>query len=260
MASFCRFTVGTPGTSAANLRYISRRDAVKEWERGAFFRNLPSELDLATPYGELRTSLEAYAWAREESEQRGLKGKGGAGKSRTHYRCVLSFERGTSTPAIQRLVDDWLREAMPAAVVCSFVHRNTGNVHVHCWIDARGTDGRKLDFTPRQWKQLGAKWDRIYFRHLEREDVLEKRFKAHGGGERGGDERGTARTGGRTEDGARKGSASTARSAKKEPEIEACAKSRERAIQAARELHRELERVGGRGRSATRENSWEREC
>lgn len=245
------------GASAANLRYISRRDAVKECARGAFFRNLPNEVGLAPSYRELRANLEAYAWAREESEQATLKGKGGTGRPRTHYRCVLSFEKETATPAIQRLVDQWLRETMPSAVVCSFVHRNTEHVHVHCWMDARGADGRKLDFSPRQWKQLGAKWDRIYSRHLEREAAIEERFKALGGGERGGDQRGAARTGGRTDDGARKSPTGAAHPKAKEPEIEACARSRERAVRAARELCRELEAMGGR-QFAERNRGWDR--
>jgi hypothetical protein len=252
MPSFCRFTVGTSGASAANLRYISRRDAVKERERGTFFRNLPDGVDWASTYGELRANLEAFAWAREESEKGRLRGKGSSGQSRTHYRCVLSFENETKTPIIERLVDEWLREAMPAAVVCSFVHRNTEHVHVHCWIDARGTDGRKLDFSSRQWKQLGAKWDRIYSRHMEREAVLEERFKVQGGGAetRGGNERGTVRTSSRTDNGARKSSAATARLSPKEPEIEACTQSRNRAFRATRDLCRKLERMGRRERSA----------
>lgn len=241
MASFCRFTVGTEGASAANLRYIARPDAVKERFEGAFFRNVPKDVLEARTYRELRQSLEAHAWARQESEQAMHEARGSRGVARSHYRCVLSFEEETATPAIIRMAEEWLRETMPSAVACGFVHRNTERVHAHLHIDARGVDGKKLDFSPRQWRQIGAKWDRIYTRELERTRRLESRFNELGGPQ--AEQGRAARAGGRADDGARKGEEVRARLTPGEQAARACASSRERAFRGARELRHEIERV-----------------
>lgn len=202
MPSFCRFTVGAQGTSAANLRYASRRDAVREKGGGVFFRNVPPEVVGARRYGELRDNLEAFGWAREESEQARHRARGGGGTARSHYRTVLSFEGAWTTPAIRRLVEPWLEQTVPLGVAFCFVHRNTENVHVHVWLDARGIDGRKLDFSPNEWRSIGAKWDRLYQREIARRERLGDRILSDEGG-KDRDQQGRAqRAGGRAPGGA----------------------------------------------------------
>jgi len=248
VTSFCRFTVGAEGTSAANVRYASRRDAVRERGEGVFFRNAPDEAWGVRRYGELRDDLEAYAWAREESEQARHRARGGGGVARSHYRCVLSFEGAWTTAAIRRLVEPWLEAAVPQGIAMCFVHRNTEHVHVHVWLDARGIDGKKLDFSPKEWRSIGAKWDRLYQRELARRERLETRILEREGGkdEQGRDEG----AGGRAPGGASHEPAQAGPLAPEEPAARECAQSRGAAVRGAEELRRALEELGPRQRAA----------
>lgn len=249
MKSFCRFTVGRPGTSAANLRYVSRRDAVKEREGGAFFWNVPSEVTVASSYPELRLNLEAYGWAREESEETLHRMRGGSGDPRSHYRCVLSFEGEVTSQAVRMLVEEWARRALPNAVVAGFVHRNTEHVHAHLWIDARGTDGRKLDFSPKAWRDLGKKWDRIYERAMERQALLEGRFRETTK-ESPGEQGRALRADSRASDGAKESPKEESRLESGEQAARRCASSRERALREIGRLREELARLArGKDRS-----------
>ncbi len=228
-----------------HIRYVSRTEAVVERNEGAFFRNMPKEAIGVGKYRDVRASLEAFAWAREESETALHQRRGSRGIARSHYRCVLSFEREVATPDIRRMVEEWLRDSFPLAVVAGFVHRNTDHVHVHCWIDARGVDGKKLDFSPREYRRIGAGWDRIYTREIAREDRLLNRFgeedfrKAKDWNAKGGAPRGGIRTGDgtSTQPSAREGIGTA------EQAIRACAESRNRAIRESCELRLEVERL-----------------
>ena len=249
MTSYCRFTVGAEGTSAANVRYASRRDAVRERGEGVFFRNAPEALVGARRYGELRDDLEAHAWAREESEQARHKARGGGGVARSHYRCVLSFEGAWTTAAIRRLVEPWLAATVPQGVAMCFVHRNTEHVHVHVWLDARGVDGRKLDFSPKEWRSIGAKWDRLYQRELARKERLETRIlEKEGGNTR--DQQGRAQgAGGRAPVGPSDVATKGGPLAPEEQAARECAQSRDAAVRGAEELRRALEELGPRQRA-----------
>lgn len=254
MPSFCRFTVGTPGASAVHMRYVSRLDAVLERREGAFFRNVPEEATRAGRYADLRAGLEAYAWAREESETSLHQRRGSRGTARSHYRCVLSFERETATADMRRMAEEWLRETLPLAVVVGFVHRNTGHDHCHLWIDARGVDGRKLDFSPREWRRFGKAWDRIYAREMAREDRLRERLgeKDFKRAEEWRAKGGASGRGVRVGDGPAAESPARARLETPEQALRACAESRGRAVRETRELRGEIEGLGrgpeGRGR------------
>ena len=113
---------------------------------------------------------------RSESESSLHRQRGSRGAARSHYRCVLSFENALSTPSIKRLVHEWLETALPLSSACAFVHRNTEHVHAHVWIDARGTDGKKLDISKREWKTLGERWNRLYLREMARVERLETKL------------------------------------------------------------------------------------
>ncbi|RYG39129.1 hypothetical protein EON81_01730 [bacterium] len=235
------------------MRYISRLDAVKEKSHGVFFRNMAEPVLDAGTFRQLRENLEAHAWSREESEQARHLRRGGNGAARSHYRCVLSFERDATSATIRRMVDDWLKETVPSASVCAFVHRNTEHVHVHVWIDARAVDGQKLDFSPKQWRQIGSKWERVYLREMERQGRLEERFQGLGAKEIGEQGR-TPRAGGRIDDGAKEGPKEGARATAGEQAARECAEMRREAVQGVVRLrsdlegmvYREAERIGGR--------------
>ena len=246
MVAFCRFTIGTPGASAVHLRYIARPGAVREGLAGCLLLNLPGHE--ATTYACLRTDLEAHAWAREESESSRV--RGGTGATRTHYRAVLSFEGEMPSAAILAMAKEWLGDALPTARAAIFVHRDSGHAHAHIWLDARGTDGKKLDLSPRRYRSLGARWERIYAREMalrERLGTMENRELSPERGER---EEGRAGGGG---EGARLGAGRTEKARGKptpgERALEACARSRERAVREAEALRRELEGLR-RGREA----------
>lgn len=192
-------------------------------------------------YDDLRSNLEAHAWAREESES-GLV-RGGAGATRTHYRAVLSFERDMPSAAILAMAKEWLNDALPTARAAVFIHRNTDHVHAHVWIDARGTDGKKLDLSPRRYRSLGSRWDRVY----ARETALRERLGVSREGPEG--EKGRIGGGGKGAGGrADEDQKARRRTTPGERALEACAHSRERAVRAAEELRRELESLD-RGRA-----------
>lgn len=248
MTSFCRFTVGTPGASAVHLRYIARRGAVREGLAGCLLVNIEG-IPPEGSYAELKERLEAYAWAREESEAALV--RSGTGATRSHYRAVLSFEGEMPTPAIHAMVREWLGEVLPTARAMLFVHRNTEYAHIHAWIDARGTDGKKLDLSPRRYRSLGARWERIYAREM----ALRERLGALSGNPHDGGEREEGRAGGGRQ-GARGGTGPHEKESRRatpgEQALRACAQSADRTVRAAQELRRELERVargreGGRG-------------
>ena len=163
--TFCRFTVGRVGTAAAHLRYISRESAVLEREKGVLLHHVPEAVwsGSASTYAALRDSLIAYAWAREAAQ-----GKRG----RTHYRLLVSFEQdsGVTTPRLHGLLVAWLEEAVPGARAMGFVHRDTAHAHAHLFVEARGMNGRQLDFSARAWRGLDEVWNRIYARALGRDE------------------------------------------------------------------------------------------
>jgi hypothetical protein len=154
--------VGTRGASAAHLGYISRLSAVREPDGTATMLawNLPDEVTRAGTYDELRDNLRAWATVLED-EARG----------RTHYRGTFSFEqREVDSATARAMVGEWLEEVFPRARAVGFVHSNTEHPHVHLWLDARGTDGKKLDISPRQFRSLDETWNRIYCRHTGRNE------------------------------------------------------------------------------------------
>lgn len=243
MTSFCKFTIGTPGASAAFMLYISRLSAVVEREEGFINRGLPESVVNAQGYGELRSNLEAYAWAREASEEARHRSRGSRGIARSHYRCVLSFERETESPVIRRLVLEWLAVSFPKSMAGCFIHRNTEHVHVHAWIDARGSDGAKLDFSPRAFRQIGRNWDRIYSREMAREDRLTQKLNIEKG-TRDEHQSGITRGGGRAHRSTwQDAPALTIRTPGKQA-LKACVRARNDAVCAARELHQDFARMG----------------
>ncbi len=233
--------MGTPGGSSSHVLYMSRQSAVIERTDGFVARNLPDQVSASGSYKELRETVASYAWAREESEAALHRGRGSRGMPRSHYRCVLSFEKDLPTASIKRMVLDWLSRALPLSSACAFVHRNTEHVHAHVWIDARGTDGKKLDFSKREWKTLGERWNRIYERELSRVERLQQRL-----GERANDQIRTPgaphRASDRISEGARPEPSLTPR----EQAALRCAQIGDAAIREAHRLCKDLEGVGMR--------------
>jgi len=224
------------------MLYISRKDAVREFERGTLFWNIPSIALASNSYSELRSGLASYAWAREQSEAERHRMRGGFGRARSHYRCILSFEDDAATETVRRLINDWLAETFPTARACAFVHRNTEQLHVHVWIDARATDGKKLDLSQRQWRQIKAKWDRLYVREMKRRDRLEsKLFELNR--EQYAQQTGTTRAIDRSDIGTSQGKSPWTPISASQQAISKCASSRKRALRELGELRAAVEGV-----------------
>lgn len=233
--------MGTPGGSSSHTLYVSRPSAVLDREDGITARNMPAEVMAATTYSELRSNLASYAWAREESEASLHRQRGSRGAARSHYRCVLSFENDLSTASIKRLVHEWLETALPLSSACAFVHRNTDHVHAHVWIDARGTDGKKLDISKREWKTLGERWSRLYLKEMARVERLETKL---GEGISAHDKDRTPRTPHRNASGAQERTRAQPALTSREQEALRCTESGDRAFREALRLREDLEGMG----------------
>ncbi len=144
---------------------------------GFVSQGLPEEVRRATTFEELRENLVLYAQLREEAE----------GKGRTHYRTLLSFEVKTPGTVAAGMVREWLNTTLPGTRAIGFVHQNTDYTHAHVWIDARQTNGRKLDLSPREFRTLDEAWNLIYCRefgrnerdHLEKKERARERYQAN---------------------------------------------------------------------------------
>jgi Relaxase/Mobilisation nuclease domain len=188
--TFCRFTVGRQGTSAAHLRYISRVSAVEtETGRCDFItQSLPEYVLRAESFYHLRDRLLGYAKMRERQET-----------GRTHYRAIVSFEQDIPQEQASQMVREWLQETFPNGQAVAFFHHNTEHLHAHIWIDARGTDGKKLHFSARDFRRIDEAWNTIYSREMGRDiqEHLQKKYdkqrtfyKQHyGDKERNGDDK-----------------------------------------------------------------------
>ena len=180
--TFCQFTIGSgkSGDSAKHLRYIANPQAVRDGQEGVWLKEFPPALTNAS-YPVLVQRLCQYArWL----EQEDIIGHKGRGEVRTHYRAILSFEAPLAIHQAKSMLAQWMQEAFPKTQAAAFVHRNTAHLHIHVWIAARQTDGRKINLSARAFRQLDEQWNRIYSRAVnrdEREHLLKKgqteRFK-----------------------------------------------------------------------------------
>jgi hypothetical protein len=152
---FIQIRVGSPGNSSSHVRYISRPAAVRDGREGVLLHNLP-EAEKEISYMALRDYLVTYAWLQERLEQ-----KRGAGR-RTFYHTKSSFEREVETSKALNLVKQWLSSVFPQARGAAFLHRDTNHLHLHIWLEARGTDGRKLQMGYRTYRSLDEEWSRLY--------------------------------------------------------------------------------------------------
>jgi hypothetical protein len=159
--TFFRFSVGGNNLSAQHVSYISREGAVFGEQRGTVLQhNMPEYLFDVQGYEELRTNLISYASCKEKAETRG----------RSHYRGLFSFEKQIEAKEAARMVEEWLRETLPHARATGFIHQNTDQLHVHVWIEARGTDEKKLQFSQQVYRMLDEHWNQIYCREMGREE------------------------------------------------------------------------------------------
>ena len=183
--TFCQFTIGSrePGASARFLRYIASPQAVRDGKEGVWLKEFPPLL-VEVPYAIMVQHLCQTARWQEQRERIAQWGGSETRGLRTHYQVIVSFESLVPTVQTKQMLSAWMQEVFPKAQAAAFVHRNTAHLHLHVWIAARQTDGRKINLSARAFRQLDESWNRIYSRAMnrdEREHLLKKgqteRFK-----------------------------------------------------------------------------------
>jgi hypothetical protein len=169
--ALCKFT-GKPNASASgkHAAYITRETGTHSDDRAIHLHNL--EHLQGTDYRETRTNFISYAEARQDEE------RATRSDARTHYRCILSFDRQEDTEKARELAAQFLKENFPKARAAIAIHQDTDHTHAHIWIDARQIDDRKIHLPKNTFKTLDDRWARIYGREYgkdyEREHLAKK--------------------------------------------------------------------------------------
>ncbi len=140
-----------PAASSANIKYISRERACDDLS----FQNLP----------DLETRADAIAYAERRAEEESERPARGNGIQRNHHRIILSFDRSETTNTAREQAHEFMRENFPNARAAIAIHQDKpGQTHAHIWIDARGTDERKIRIDKATYKTLDERWARQYDR------------------------------------------------------------------------------------------------
>jgi hypothetical protein len=182
--ALCKFT-GKPNASRSgkHAAYITRETGTHGEERAIYLHNLDDLKGI--DYRETRTNFISYAEARQDEELAKRK------DARTHYRCILSFDRQEDTEKARELAAQFLKENFPEARAAVAIHRDTKNTHAHIWVEARQLDDRKIHLPKNTFRTLDDRWAKIYAReygekyereHLEKKEETRnfKRAKAQG--------------------------------------------------------------------------------
>jgi hypothetical protein len=140
-----------PNASSANAKYITRERACDDLS----FHNLP----------ELENRADFLAYAERRKEEEAERPARGNGIQRNHHRLVLSWDRTETTDAAREQTQNFLKENFPNSRAAIAIHQDKqGQTHAHVWIDARGTDDRKLRLDKATYKSLDERWARDYDR------------------------------------------------------------------------------------------------
>jgi hypothetical protein len=140
-----------PNASSANAKYITRERACDDLS----FHNLP----------ELENRADFLAYAERRAEEEAERPARGNGIQRNHHRLVLSWDRTETTDAAREQTQNFLKENFPNSRAAIAIHQDKqGQTHTHVWIDARGTDARKLRLDKATYKSLDERWAQQYDR------------------------------------------------------------------------------------------------
>lgn len=161
---YIEFKVGRAGGGGGNASYITRGSATGRDERAIGTYNYPDYVTDASDYKELRDRIIEYNRQQEQDEMdRPQKGRG---EARTHYRAIASFEGKVESEYARTLGSEWVERNFPKSRAVIAVHQDTEHTHCHINIQARGTDGKKLNIAPKQYRNLDQDWARIYGREF----------------------------------------------------------------------------------------------
>jgi hypothetical protein len=138
--------------SVGNVSYILRDDAVACWS----VQNIE----------EIKTKTDALSYAEKRAFEENLTPLWGAAERRNHHRLQLTYASEKSPEEALKNAKIFLENNFPNAKIIFSSHKNTDNCHVHCWIDIRETNGKKMHLKNNQFYKLGEKWskycDEIY--------------------------------------------------------------------------------------------------
>ena len=138
------------GTGGASVDYITREKAAAKIS----FVKLP-ELRADTTQ-EQRQNAIAYAELRTEVE------KSKRRDARTNYKLLLSWDRKETSETADRMATEFVEKNFPTAKAIVAIHQDTEHTHAHIWIDARGTDEKKLHFKKNEWRTVDERWHRAF--------------------------------------------------------------------------------------------------
>jgi hypothetical protein len=138
--------------SVGNVSYILRDNATDCWST----HNLP----------EVKDKIDALTYAEKRAFEEELTPLWGATERRNHQRLELTYANETDPKMALKYAKEFLEKNFSEAKIIYSSHKNTDNCHVHCWIDNRKTDGKKIHLNNNQFYKLGEKWskycDEIY--------------------------------------------------------------------------------------------------
>lgn len=96
------------------------------------------------------------------------------GKTRTHYVWLVSPDRDISNADFKRLILEIIHRRWPGAVVVGYIHRDTDNTHLHLWLSAETTSGKKIDVT-----RAMPSGDAILDKYPDLDEEVARAFSSH---------------------------------------------------------------------------------
>jgi len=193
MSAVLTIDPGAPGRAAEHMRYILRPSACQPQ---VLHQHLPPDIAEAVVAGNdqrerYETARRAYeretlnskpraevspgergmliAWADQVDRRERLRHGRRAGRPRTFYRIVLSYEKSLSTPKVIGDATRWLKGAFPEARALGTVHRNTRHPHIHLFLSARLVTGEKIHYHKREFERLLRSWCAVYEARMDQQ-------------------------------------------------------------------------------------------
>ncbi len=162
----CKFNAKPRAVASGDhARYITRETATEGNDKGIYLHNT-DELR-GQNYLDTRANIIANALTRQDEEL--LNPQRGGGETRTHYRCIVSWDRKEGTEKSIEQVKEFLSERFPNGRAVAAIHQDTDHTHAHIWIDARQTDGKKIHLDRQEYRKLDDAWARTYGKHYGKE-------------------------------------------------------------------------------------------
>jgi hypothetical protein len=137
--------------SVDNVAYILRETATDCWST----HNIE----------EIKDKSDALTYATRRAFEEKLK-PSRSETPRNHMRMKLTFSDETDPKVALENSKIFLEKHFPNAKIIYSSHKDTDNCHVHCWVDNRQTDEKKVHLSNSKFYKLGENWskhcDQIY--------------------------------------------------------------------------------------------------